>query len=77
MIISISPVNLTGFALVLAVAGVEWPVVPVAVVTDLKVSEWCGDVIGGGAKLGTRTGGNIYFLAGLGCITDDKMVGGG
>jgi hypothetical protein len=49
-----SLVNLRGVALgadVLALAPVVWVaglVVPVAVVTDFKVSMWCGKVIGGG-----------------------------
>ena len=49
-----SLVNLRGVAFgeeVLAVAPVAWVtglVVPVTVVTDFKVSIWCGEVIGGG-----------------------------
>ena len=52
--ISMSLVNLRGVAFgveVLAVAPTVWViglVVPVAVVTDFKVSIWCGEVIGGG-----------------------------
>ena len=50
-IISMSLVNLRGVAVgeeVLAVAPVAWVtggVVPVTVVTDFKVSIWCGEVI--------------------------------
>ena len=52
-VVAVSPVKLLGVALVVVVAGVVWPSVPVAVVTALRVREWCGDAIGGGAKLGT------------------------
>ena len=80
-----SLVNLRGVAFgeeVLAVAPIVWViglVVPVAVVTDFKVSIWCGEVVGGGGYLGTNTGCNNGLLADTvaGCLTDGLMTGGG
>jgi hypothetical protein len=81
--ISMSLVNLRGVPLgedVLGGAPVVWVtglVVPVALVTDFKVSMWCGEVIGGGGKLGTNTGGNNGILTDTSCLTDGMMAGGG
>jgi hypothetical protein len=72
--VATSMVELLGVELVAVVAGVVRPSVPVAVVTALRVREWCGDWIAGGAKFGTCTF-NI-LITGEGWLMSGRMIGG-